>query len=114
MSLSYASSISIEKVQIEKVGGGTKLDITALAIRFDYFENINLPTVYAELELVDSGSNIISSLPIQGFEKIDIRIKTVTDKTYDYEFYVYKVSNRFGADRFQMYTLGLISREGSY
>jgi len=54
---------------------------------------------------------LISSLPIQGFEKVNITIKDVDDQEHKYELYVYKVFDRFSTDRVQFYTLGLISKE---
>ena len=107
----YASDFSLKKVTIEEVGGGKTFDITDLVVRYDYFENIYMPTVSGKLQLVDKGNNLIASLPIQGFEKVQIELEASDEETYEYDFRVYKVSNRFGADRFQTYTLHLISEE---
>jgi hypothetical protein len=109
--LPYASSFILKAATIYQVGTDKAIDITNMVIRFDYFENINYPTISGTLGLVDNGSNLIASLPIQGFEKIKLELKTGEDKEYTYEFRVYKVQNRFAGDRFQTYTLGLISLE---
>jgi hypothetical protein len=109
--LPYASSFILNSAIIYQVGTDKAIDITNMVIKFDYFENINYPTVSATLGLVDNGANLIASLPIQGFEKIKLELKTSEDKVYTYEFRVYKVLNRFAGDRFQTYTLGLISLE---
>ena len=71
--LSYASSLILRECTITTVDGET-LDITDLVVRLDYFESISLPTIEANLDLVDTGSNIISSLPIQGYEDIKFTI----------------------------------------
>jgi hypothetical protein len=109
--LPYASSFILKRALIYNVKGDKSFDITDLVVRFDYFENITLPTVSAKLTMVDSGANLIASLPIQGFEKIELTIEASNEQTYEYKMRVYKVDNRFTADRFQFYTLGLISEE---
>ena len=109
--LSYASSFDLKKVTIKSVDGGQTLDITNLIIRFDYFENINLPTISGNLDIVDSGANIIATLPIQGYEDVEITLETIDKKQHEYKFKVYRVYNRFSGDRFQKYSLGLISEE---
>lgn len=109
--LSYATSIKLEQAKITSCDGATTKDITDLVIRFDYYESVSLPTISGDLDIADSGGNIISSLPIQGLEKIELTLKDVNDKEIKYEMVVYKIYNRFSADRFQYYTLGLISKE---
>ena len=109
--LPYAASFKIKSILIYQVESDKSFDITDLAIKFDYFENIHYPTVSARLMLVDSVENLIASLPIQGFEKVEITLEMGNKETYEYSFRVYKIDNRFGADRFQTYSLGLISTE---
>jgi hypothetical protein len=109
--LPYASSFTLKSAKITNAKGNKTYDITDLVVRFDYFEDISLPTVSGKLTLVDTGSNLIGTLPIQGFEKIEISVETSDEKTYDYEMRVYKIDSRFAGDRFQTYSLGLISVE---
>lgn len=109
--LPYASSFILKTAKISSVKGDKTLDITDLVYRFDYFENISMPTVSAKLTLVDSGANLIASLPIQGFEKIELSIEASDEETYNYNMRVYKIDSRFSGDRFQTYSLGLISEE---
>ena len=109
--LPYAASFKIKSILIYQVESDKSFDMTDLAIKFDYFENIHYPTVSARLMLVDSVENLIASLPIQGFEKVEITLEMGNKETYEYSFRVYKIDNRFGADRFQTYSLGLISTE---
>ena len=112
--LSYASSLTLKTCTITAVEGET-LDITDLVVRLDYFESISLPTVEANLDLLDTGSNIISSLPIQGYEDIKFTIAMMgeDDGEYeeDYEFKVFRIHSRYMGERFQKYSLGLISKE---
>jgi len=107
----YATSAQLLSCTISNAKGENTLDITDLVQRFDYFEDINQPMTHAKLQLADSGSNIISSYPIQGFEKIVLSFKATDDQDYEYEMRVNKIQNRFEGQRFQTYTLGLISLE---
>lgn len=107
----YASSIIIKSAKITSVDGSKTFDITDLVYKFDYFEDISLPTVSAKLTLIDNGNNLIATLPIQGFETVEISIEAFDGETYDYNMRVYKIDNRFAGDRFQTYSLGLISIE---
>lgn len=111
LQLPYAASFVLTSAKIYQVGSDKAFDITSLVTRFDYFENINYPTVSGKLNLVDTGSNLIASLPIQGFEKVEIQLRTPDEQEYEYSFRVYKIQNRFAGDRFQTYSLGLISLE---
>ncbi len=109
--LPYASSFILKTAKITDVKGNKTLDITDLVYRFDYFENISMPTVSAKLALTDTGANLISSLPIQGFEEVELVLQASDEETYTYKMRVYKIDSRFSGDRFQTYTLGLISEE---
>ena len=107
----YASNFKLKQCLIYQVETEKSYDITDLVIKFDYFEDINYPTISGRLQLVDSVENLISGLPIQGFERIDISLESSTEDEYQYTFRVYKIDSKFNADRFQTYTLGLISTE---
>jgi hypothetical protein len=108
----YASSFQIKSVVIYRVKSNESYDITDLVQRFDYFESITSPVVSGTLVMVDSGANLISSLPIQGTERIQVSLIGPDNQQYDYDMRVFKIGSRFGAERFQTYTLGLISTEG--
>jgi hypothetical protein len=108
----YASSFQIKSVVIYRVKSDESYDITDLVQRFDYFESITSPVISGTLVMVDSGANLISSLPIQGTEKVIVQLIAPNNVEHTYEMHVYKIGSRFGAERFQTYTLGLISKEG--
>ena len=108
----YASSFQLKSVVIYRVKSSESYDITDLVQRFDYFESITSPVISGTLVMVDSGSNLISSLPIQGTERIVINLIAPNNEKHEYDLRVYKIGSRFGAERFQTYTLGLISQEG--
>ena len=70
-----------------------------------------LPAYGAELVVVDNAKNLMSSMPIQGFEKVVLKVDMLGEP-YTYTFRVWTVANRVNSDRRQIYTLGLISEEG--
>ena len=72
--LQYASSFKPKKVTITSVSGDEKV-ITDLVQNFYYFENITMPTLEAIAVISDSGGNLIASLPIQGYEDIEITLE---------------------------------------
>ena len=108
----YASSFQLKTVVIYRVKSNESYDITDLVHRFDYFESITSPMISGTLVMVDSGANLISSLPIQGTERIVITLVAPNNQEHTYDLHVFKIGSRFGAERFQTYTLGLISKEG--
>ena len=110
--LPYASSLTLEEIEIVGLNGDSK-SIGELVVRFDYFESIDLPTVHGTLDIVDTGENLISTLPIQGYEDVNLKFKygSGDDEVIEYSFKVYKIFNRFSSERFQKYSLGLISKE---
>ena len=108
----YASSFQLKTVVIYRVKSNETYDITDLVHRFDYFESITSPVISGTLVMVDSGANLISSLPIQGTERIVITLVAPNNEEHTYDLHVFKIGSRFGAERFQTYTLGLISKEG--
>lgn len=108
--LQYASSFKPKKVTITSVSGDEKV-ITDLVQNFYYFENITMPTLEAVAVISDSGGNLIASLPIQGYEDIEITLEGQDEEEIVYNFKVYRVFDRFSADRVQVYKLGMISKE---
>ena len=109
--LQYASSFKPKKVIIKSVSGEEK-DITDMVMNFYYFENISLPTREATAVISDSGKNLIASLPIQGYEDIEFTLEANDiDEDIVYKFKVFRVFDRFSADRVQVYKLGMISNE---
>ena len=76
------------------------------------FEYIFWPSYAATMVVQDSSENLISAMPIQGFEKCIVEIDDLEGGNYVYEFRVWNISNRVETGRNQIYTLGLLSVEG--
>tara|TARA_X000001036_G_scaffold357678_1_gene339980 strand:+ start:7267 stop:8574 length:1308 start_codon:yes stop_codon:yes gene_type:complete len=110
----YASSLKTKAIAIFSVDDESKpyANITNLVTHFYHIEDIMSPAYEGRLVIVDTGASIISSMPIQGNEKVTIEVEDTFNTTYTYEYRVWTVANRQSADRKQVYTLGLISPEG--
>jgi len=121
MSKEYATSFDIIQISLYKVGNDAKPYVNLagdMCKQFQYFEDIMWPAYAATMVIEDNAENIISTMPIQGFEKVVVEVDDQTETSgqnngrYTYEFRVYNISNRVGSERKQTYTLGLISEEG--
>ncbi|CAF34274.1 hypothetical protein S-PM2d209 [Synechococcus phage S-PM2] len=99
-----------KKVTLTSVNGEQK-NITALVGAFSYYENIYTPFVSANMFITDSGQNLIGTLPIQGGEKVVVRIENVKQEPVEYELFVWKIYNRKFERNMQMYNLALLSEE---
>ena len=112
----YAASFKLKSIELYKARDSETVfaNIMSLVTHFQYYEDIMLPTVSATMVVLDNAENFISSMPIQGFEKVVIKVESIQDEEYEYNFRVWTVANRANQDRRQMYTLGLISEQGLF
>ena len=67
----YASSLKLEEATITGLDG-TKVTLTGLIKSFQYFEDIDMPSISVNLDIVDNAANIISSLPISGYQNVEL------------------------------------------
>ncbi len=116
----YATSFDIIQIALYAVVNDTKPYANLLGDmckQFQYYEDIMWPSYAATMVIEDSAENIISNMPIQGFEKVVVEVDDLTGSgenkgRYTYEFRVWNISNRINVSRRQVYTLSLLSREG--
>ncbi len=116
----YATSFDIIQIALYAVVNDTKPYVNLLGDmckQFQYYEDIMWPSYAATMVIEDSAENIISNMPIQGFEKVVVEVDDLTgtgenNGRYKYEFRVWNISNRINVSRRQVYTLSLLSREG--
>ena len=89
------------------------VEIGDLVFGFTYYEDITKPFISANLNINDSGSNLIGSGsgPITGGELVEIDVEGPDNKDYSYKFKVYRVGDRINSGKIQNYNLGLISAE---
>lgn len=107
------SFFRIKAAVLESVSG-VKIDISKSIASFLYFEDIEKPFVSATLSMIDSGQNLIGTLPIQGGERVTIDIVDVKEEEHRYDLYVWAVSGRIFEGSKQLYNLSLISLEALY
>ena len=95
---------------------GKTFEIGNLVFGFTYYEDITKPFLSANLNLNDSGMNLIGSGtgPITGNELVEIDVIGPDDVEYNYSFRVYRVGDRINSGKVQNYNLGLISAEALY
>ena len=105
-------SVRISMLQ-GKYAGKKPLEIGELVFGFTYYEDITKPFISANLNINDSGSNLIGSGsgPITGGELVEIDVEGPDNKDYSYKFKVYRVGDRINSGKIQNYNLGLISAE---
>ena len=117
MSKTYASSFNPLKVWLYPADGSKPIDLKDVTAQIQYHEDIFWPSYGATLLLSEKSVNLISSLPLQGYERVVFEVDDLTqlgdDKgIYTYEFRLWTISNRVNTERKQSYTIGLISEEG--
>lgn len=78
-------------------------------LSFEYEEDIFSPFIYGSLLVNDSKTNIIGTLPIQGGEKLTIKIEGPDRETYEYDFAICGIKDRFARDRVQGYVIDVMS-----
>ena len=110
----YASSFVPVAFAIYKVGEETKphANITPLVTHFYHMEDIFSPSYEAKMVMSDNALSLMSSMPIQGNEKVVVEVEDAFKNRYQYHYRVWTVFNRIAEERTQAYTLGLISDEG--
>ena len=117
----YATEFKVIEISLYSISNESKPYVNLagdMCKQFQYYEDIFWPSYAATMVIEDSAENIISTMPIQGFEKVVVEVDDLTGASgdnngkYKYEFRVWNISNRVGSTRHQTYTLGLISEEG--
>ena len=110
----YASTCEVKQIALYKVGQEDKpyVNLIGMAVTLQYHEDIFWPSYGATITVIDNQENIISSMPIEGFEKVVMEFEDVKGEQYTYNFRVWSINNRVTRERRNTYTLGLISEQG--
>ena len=117
----YATEFKVIEISLYSISNETKPYVNLsgdMCKQFQYYEDIFWPSYAATMVIEDSSENVISTMPIQGFEKVVVEVDDLTGSSgdnngkYKYEFRVWNISNRVESTRHQTYTLNLISNEG--
>lgn len=77
------------------------------------YESIELNTIAAELQVVDTAINLIAKTPIVGAETVEIEMvaPNVSENPYKWKFVLYGIRNRVVSKNVQIYVLDLFSPE---
>ena len=110
MNTKSAKSFKPSKVTLTSVTGKEYI-ITDLVGIFSYYEDIFTPFVSANMSVIDSGMNLIGTLPIQGGEKVNVSFTNIKEEEVEYELKVWRVYNRSFDRKVQTYNLALLSPE---
>ena len=110
----YASSCECKQIALYKAGVDDQpyANLIGMAVTIQYHEDIFWPAYGATMVVVDNQENLVSSMPIQGYEKVVMEFEDVLGQTYAYTFRVWTITNRIIKERRNVYTLGLISEAG--
>jgi len=101
----------LKSVRIFPNNGKKPYEIRQLINTFNYVENITNPFLSATMVVVDS-AGLLSGLPIQGGETVEITSQTsIKEEPITYKMVIWTLENRFVRQQKQAYTLGLISSE---
>ncbi len=110
----YASSCECKQIALYSAKDDSEpyANLLGMAVTVQYHEDIFWPAYGATMTVVDNQENIISSMPIQGNEKVVMEFEDVLGETYSYTFRIWTITNRIVRERRNTYTLGLISEAG--
>ena len=109
----YASSFTPVSIAIYKAGDDSQpyANIVTLVTHVQYHESVLWPA-YGATMVVLIMLKIMANMPIQGFERVEMKVIDAKEEEFNFKFRVWKVANRISAERRQIYTLCLISEEG--
>jgi len=90
---------------------GDKVEAQLIGIRV--YESMELPTIAAEIDIIDTAVNLIAAAPIVGTEEVVIKLvaPNISDTEYTFKFVVYGIRNRVVSKNAQLYTLDLFTME---
>ena len=95
MSKNYATEFKVIQMSLYSLDDESKPYVNLagdMCKQFQYFEDIMWPSYAATMVIEDSAESIISTMPIQGFEKVVVEVDDLTKTSgdnngrYTYEF----------------------------
>lgn len=90
---------------------GQTIPIRENILEFLYNESIFSPFICGNIVFQDSNKNLIASLPIQGGEKIKLKVRDPNEEEVEYNFVVWAITDRTTKNRIQVYNMKVISEE---
>ena len=110
MANQFPGDFSLREVFLYSVYHNEKIDIKNLVLEINLYESVMSSALQAEILIQDIGQNLISNLPIVGQERIQIKISS-GGKSYDLNYYIYKIDSRTIVEKDQTYLINAVSIE---
>jgi|TARA_Y100000289_G_scaffold66091_1_gene81431 hypothetical protein len=111
MANQFSGDFSLKEVTLYSVYNTNPTDIKNLVLEINLYESVMSSALQAEILIQDIGQNLISSMPIVGQERINIKISS-RSKLYDLNYYIYKIDARTIIEKDQTYIMHAVSIEG--
>jgi hypothetical protein len=111
-SVSIAGELKLNKLYIVRGDEKAKIDITAMMLEIDLYEDIFSHTLSGSISLTEN-FNLIHDLPIIGEEIVEIEFLTPSvNKTFSKAFFLYKIGRRvMDGNSKNTYSLQIVSVE---
>ena len=111
MANQFPGDFALKEVRLYNISQTENYDIKALVQEVNLYESIFASALQATLLIEDIGQNLISTLPIIGQERVEIKISSGS-KTYRLNFYIYRIDGRTMSEKAQTYIMNCVSLEG--
>ena len=111
MANQFPGDFALKEVKLYNIDQTEDYDIKALVQEINLYESIFSSALQATLLIEDIGQNLISTLPIIGQERVEIKIRSGS-KTYRLNFYLYRIDGRIMSEKSQTYIMNCVSLEG--
>ena len=111
----YASSFTPVSITIYKAGDDSQpyANIVTLVTHVQYHESVLWPAYGATMVVFDNAENLMANMPIQGFERVEMKVIDAKEEEFNFKFRVWKVANRISAERRQIYTCLLYTSDAA-
>ncbi len=109
MTQQFPGDFSLTEVNLYS-HSGKKINLKSMIGEINLYESVLSASLQCSIVIQDIGGNLISNLPIMGEERIQIIIRS-NQKTYNLNYYVYKIDGRVMKEKNQIYILHGISLE---
>jgi len=111
MANQFPGDFALKEVKLYNIDQTEDYDIKALVQEINLYESVFSSALQATLLIEDIGQNLISTLPIIGQERVEIKISSGS-KNYKLNFYIYRIDGRTMSDKAQTYVMNCVSLEG--
>ena len=111
MANQFPGDFALKEVKLYNIDQTEDYDIKALVQEINLYESVFSSALQATLLIEDIGQNLISTLPIIGQERVEIKISSGS-KTYRLNFYLYRIDGRTMSEKSQTYVMNCVSLEG--